>query len=472
MKKMIKKVAAKPAKVKPMAESGMKPKKEKNGVRLQTLKGMRDVLPSEQKYFLWLYDEVRKMSDSYSFGLIETPVLEPVNLFVRGVGKQTDIVEKEMFTFVDQGGDNIALRPEATASVARAYIEHGMLSWTQPVKFWYWGKMLRRERPQAGRFREFHQFGFEVLGSDDPMVDAQLIFLTYKIFVNLGLSVSVAINSIGCQECRPDYKKVLVDYFRTKRSVLCDDCKKRLNKNPLRLLDCKEMECQKVSAEAPQSVDYLCDSCRDHFMKVVDYLDELDVPCLLKPSLVRGLDYYNRTVFEIWTSEEEVSRQAALGGGGRYDDLVELLGGRETPAAGVAVGVERVVALLKEREIIPPNLYQPEIFVAQLGEEAKRKSLLLFEELRAAGIRVSESLSKDGLKAQLEIANKLGVKYALILGQKEILDGTVMLRDMENGIQEIVDFRKIVHEVKKRLEKQLKIESDREAAVAAETGEV
>ncbi len=428
--------------------------KSSNKKSFQTLRGMNDILPDDSRYFLWIFDQVREIAQSYSLQLIETPILEPTDLFVRGIGKQTDIVEKEMFSFVDQGGDKVTVRPEATASVARAYIEHGMLSWPQPVKLWYWGKMLRRERPQAGRLREFHQFGFEILGSDDPMIDAQIIFLTFKVLQGLGLEVNIPINSIGCDECRVHYRKVLIDYYRPKRSELCDDCKKRLNKNPFRLLDCKEKGCQTVAASAPQTVDYLCDQCRDHFMKVVDYLDELDVPCILKPTLVRGLDYYNRTVFEVWTSEEEESRQAALGGGGRYDGLIEMLGGRPTPAAGVAVGIERVVKLLKEKDITPPNLYQPEVFVAQLGEEAKRKSLLLFEELRTNGIKAAESLSKDGLKAQLEIANKLGVKYTLILGQKEILDNTVMLRDMESGNQEVIDLQKIVSTLRKRLHPQ------------------
>ena len=386
--------------------------------------------------------------------------MEKTSLFVRGVGKQTDIVEKEMFSFVDQGGDHLTLRPEGTAAVARSYTEHGMLALPQPVKFWYWGKMLRHERPQAGRLREFHQFGFESLGSDDAMIDAQIIFMTYKIIQQLGIEVTIAINSIGSEECRAQYKKVLVDYFRTKRSELSDVAKKQLIKNPLRILDSKEENLLPIIEQAPQIFDYLNNASREHFLKVMDYLDELDVPVVLKPALVRGLDYYNRTVFEVWTSDDKNSSQSALGGGGRYDGLVEMLGGRPTPAAGVAVGIERLVALLKEKEIKPPVDYQPDIFVAQLGEEAKRKSMLLFEQLRSAGIKVAESLSKEGLKSQLEKADKLNVKYAIILGQKEILDGTVMLRDMENGIQEVIDIKKIIPEVKKRLEKQLKIQAE------------
>ncbi len=428
----------------------------------QLVRGTKDILPDDQSYFLWIFDQVRAVADSYGFSPIETPIIEKTNLFVRGVGKQTDIVEKEMFSFTDQGNDNITLRPEGTAPVARAYIEHGMIAWPQPVKFWYLGKMLRHERPQAGRLREFHQFGFESLGSDDPMIDAQIIFISYKIMKQLGLDVSVAINSIGTDECRTQYKKVLVDYFRTKRSELSEEAKKLLTKNPLRILDSKEPNLLPIIEQAPQIFDYLSDASREHFLKVMDYLDELDVPVILKPTLVRGLDYYTKTVFEIWSGEEETSRQSALGGGGRYDNLVELLGGRPTPAAGVAVGIERVISLLKEKNITPQGEYQPDIFVAQLGEEAKRKSLLLFEELRSAGIKVAESLSKEGLKSQLEKADKLKVKYAIILGQKEILDGTVMLRDMENGIQEVIDMKKVLVEVQKRLEKQLRIQAENE----------
>jgi histidyl-tRNA synthetase len=431
----------------------------------QLVRGTKDILPDDQRYFMWIFDQVRAVANSYGFSPIETPIIEKTNLFVRGVGKQTDIVEKEMFSFTDQGNDNLTLRPEGTAPVARAYIEHGMLAWPQPVKFWYFGKMLRHERPQAGRLREFHQFGFESLGSDDPMIDAQIIFISYKILKQLGLDVSVAINSIGTEECRIQYKKVLVDYFRTKRSELSDEAKKLLTKNPLRILDSKEVNLLPIIEQAPQIFDYLSDASREHFLKVMDYLDELDVPVILKPTLVRGLDYYSRTVFEVWSGEEETSRQSALGGGGRYDVLVETLGGRPTPAAGVAMGIERIVSLLKEKEILPQGEYQPDIFVAQLGEEAKRKSLLLFEELRSAGVKVAESLSKEGLKSQLEKADKLKVKYAIILGQKEILDGTVMLRDMENGIQEVIDMKKVLIEVQKRLEKQLRIQAEQQKEV-------
>lgn len=433
-------------------------KPKKNQKKIQTLRGMRDILPEEQKYWDCIRSRTREFQVSYGFQRIDLPILESEQLFVRSVGKTSDIIEKEMYNFVDQGGEKIALRPEATASVVRAYIEHGLVNQPQPIKLFYEGPMFRRDRPQAGRYRQFHQFGFEVLGSVDPLLDAQLMFINYRLLLSLGLKTIVHINSIGCPECRPAYHKLLIGYYRTKRSELCDNCRQRLNKNPLRLLDCKEENCQKLKGDAPQLVDNLCEPCRNHFMKVLDYLDEMDVPYFLNHALVRGLDYYTKTVFEfLLEDDEEESRQNSLGGGGRYDGLVEEIGGRPTPACGIAMGTERIINALKAKAIEVPLISEFDIFVAQLGEEAKKKSLVLFEELRAAGFHVAENLAKEGLKAQLETANKLNVKFSLILGHKEIMDGTIMIRDMENGIQEIVDLRKVVPELKKRLDKQITV---------------
>jgi len=418
----------------------------------QLLRGMKDVLPADEKYWDFIFDAIRGLGKSFGYGRIETPVLEETSLFVRSVGRDTDIVEKEMYTFQDPGGDNVSLRPEATASIARAYITHGMLNLPQPVKLWYWGPMFRHDRPQSGRYRQFHQFGFEALGEDSPTVDAQLIVILSDFFKEIGLEITVQINSLGTPESRQAFKTELVSYYRSRRGQLCDNCKKRLNKNPLRLLDCKEEGCQSIRNEAPQIIDWLDEDSKNHFMKVLEALDEAEVPYVLNPFLVRGLDYYTRTVFEIWPEgDEEEARQNALGGGGRYDLLVEMLGGRPTPACGFAIGIERVVSRLKSEEVAVPEPPVAEIFFAQLGEQARIKALGLFEEFRKAGVPLSEAFSKESLKAQLEIANKLGVKYALILGQKEVLDGTVLIRDMEAGIQEIVDQKKIVREVQKKL---------------------
>ncbi len=426
---------------------GRKSKKE-----IGTVTGMRDILSQDQKYWEAVREKAKRIASDYGYGRIDTPILESTEIFVRGVGKQTDIVEKEMFSFIDQGGDNLSLRPEMTASVARAYIQHGMVNQTQPVKFFYFGPAFRHEKPQSGRYRQFYQLGYEAIGESSPALDAQLILLGFNILNELGVESVIQINSIGCIVCREEYKKNLTKFYKSKEKLLCEDCKRRLAKNPLRLLDCKEEGCRNLRDEAPQILDYLDDECKKHFMKVVEYLDELDLPYVLNPYIVRGLDYYNRTIFEFWSSDDTEGK-TALGGGGRYDGLVELMGGREqTPACGFSLGVDRVVAKLREKEIEVKE-ETPDIFLAQLGESAKKKAFTLYERLRRVGIRSSQAFYKDNLKVQLEMANKLKVKFTLILGQKEVGDGTILIRDMEGGIQEVVDFNKIEGEMKKRLEK-------------------
>jgi histidyl-tRNA synthetase len=418
----------------------------------QLLRGFKDILPVDQKYWQFIRKTVASFANGYGFSRIDLPILEEASLFVRSIGKQTDIVEKEMFTFTDQGQGAIVVRPDGTSSIARAYINHGMINLPQPVKLYYWGPMFRRERPQSGRQRQFYQFGFEILGDDNPVIDAQIIAITNNFYQQIGLNqISIQVNSIGCLECRKVYLQELVTYYRSKRKMLCEDCKKRLTKNPLRILDCRKPSCQFLKNEAPQIVDWLDDECKDHFMKVVGYLDELNISYKLNPYLVRGLDYYTRTVFEIWPTEKEEGAQNALAAGGRYDNLIELLGHQPTPAVGVAAGVERTILELKKREIEVPEELIPEVFLAQIGDQAKVKALLLFEQLRQENIKVVENFAKDSLKSQLELANKLKVKYALILGQKEVMDGTILVRDMESGVQEIIDFNKIVQELKKKL---------------------
>ncbi|RMD59187.1 histidine--tRNA ligase, partial [Candidatus Parcubacteria bacterium] len=312
--------------------------------------------------------------------------------------------------------------------------------------------------PQAGRLREHTQFDLEMFGEAGPVADAQMVLIAYNFFKELQIAVQAQINSLGCPECRSDYVKKLVNFYkgRGKRAKMCADCRKRLQKNPLRLLDCKEEKCAELREGAPQLVDALCDECRDHFMKVLEYLDELEVPYNLNPYLVRGLDYYTRTVFEFISEKEgeEEKRQSSLGGGGRYDDLVELMGGRPTPALGFGVGIERVILKIKELNIPLKKDNQKIIFIAQLGEQARLRSMSLFEELRRAGYAVRQLFVKSSLKAQLEEANRLGAKFSLIMGQKEYLDGTILLRDMESGVQEVIDFKKIKAELDKRLKEE------------------
>lgn len=423
-----------------------------HGKIIQSLRGMHDILPQEQKFWYFLRQKVEKMAADYSFSRIDPPILEETALFVRAVGKQTDIIEKEMFSFIDQGGENVCLRPEITASICRSYIQNGMLNLPQPVKLFYWGPVFRHDRPQAGRLRQFYQFGFEVLGEQAPAIEAQLIFLGYNFFNELGIEVSVQLNSIGCSACRQQYKTVLVEYLRRRRAKLCEDCRHRLAKNPLRVLDCKQ--CEEIRAEAPQIADYLCDDCKSHFEKVLEYISELPIYYELNSHLVRGLDYYTKTVFEFWPIGEGEKGQNALAAGGRYDDLMQILGGRPAPACGFAVGVERTIAKMKAISAIAdqiPETEKPDFFIAQLGEPAKKKCFTLFENLRREGFKVAEALTKDSLRGQLEIANRLGAGFVLILGQKELLDETIILRDMESGAQEIIDFQKISQEMKKRL---------------------
>ncbi|MEK7653272.1 MAG: histidine--tRNA ligase [Patescibacteria group bacterium] len=427
---------------------GRKARKE-----ISTVTGMRDILPQDQKYWEAVRRSAGKAAVDYGYGRVDTPILEFSELFARGVGRQTDIVEKEMFTFIDQGGDNLSLRPEATASAARAYIQHGMLNQPQPVKFFYLGPMFRHEKPQAGRQRQFWQYGFEAIGEINPALDAQLILIGFNTLNNLGIESSIQINSIGCPDCREIYKKELIKYYKAKAKLLCENCRVRLVKNPLRLLDCKEEGCKNLRDNAPQILDFLDEECKKHFMKVVEYLDDLDLPYVLNPYLVRGLDYYSRTTFEYWAIDDSEGKNA-LGGGGRYDELVKMLGGREdAPACGLAMGMDRIVAKLREKEIEVPEYGASEVFVAQLGEAAKKKAMALYEKLLQGDFKLAQAFYKDNLKAQLELANKLKVKFTLIIGQKEVGEGTVLIRDMEGGIQEVVDMGKVENELKKRLEK-------------------
>ena len=415
---------------------------------------MHDILPEDQKYFQKIYEVSENIANFYQFQKIETPILEETELFSKGIGLATDIVGKQMFSLRTKGGDYLTLRPEGTAPVVRAYIEHGMFNLPQPVKLWYFGPNFRYEKPQAGRYRQFWQFGFEVFGEESSVIDAQIVQLFYNILRELKLkNLIIDINSIGDNQCRPYYKKLLVSYFRSREPSLCADCRRRLRENPLRILDCKEEKCQRIISQAPQMIDHLCENCHSHFKEVLEFLDEIELPYHLNPYLVRGLDYYTKTVFEIYEENEEGRVRGALIGGGRYDALVKLLGGKDTPAVGASAGIERIIAAMKTKAVKLPQESLPKIYLAQLGTLAKRKSLRLLEDFRAAKIQVSESFGRDSLKAQLARADKIEVKYTLILGQKEVLEGTIIIRDMASGRQETVKMEKVVGEMKKRLKK-------------------
>ena len=428
--------------------------------KFSRLRGMRDILFAEQKYFDLVKTKAKDLAEIYGFKRIETPIIERLALYERSNGKETDIVSKEMYSFIDKSEEKVALRPEATAGLVRVFIEHGMFTRPQPVKTFWMGPLFRHEKPQAGRFRQHTQFDLEIFGEDNPMADAQLILIAYNFFSELQINVQVHINSIGDPEDRDEYIEKLTEFYkeRGKRARLCKDCKKRFLKNPLRLLDCKEKECKEVREDAPQIVDFLSDEARDHFIKVLEYLDELDIPYNLNPYLVRGLDYYNRTVFEFVPvlenedDEQSQKRQTSLGGGGRYDNLVEKMGGRYIPACGFGIGLDRVVQKIKEKNIPLKKEIEDIVFLAQLGDQARRKMLILFEEMRRGGYHVRQSFTKDSLKAQLEEANSIDAKYTLILGQKELIDGTIIIRDMESGTQEVIDYQKIYSELTKRLD--------------------
>lgn len=413
---------------------------------------MRDILPEEQKYFRYFRNLFESACEQTGFKKIYTPTIESNNLFIRTVGKGTDIVDKEMYTFKDRSNNSVTLRPEGSASVARAYLENGMTSQTQPVKLYYEMPMFRYDRPQAGRYREHWQYGVEAIGEKSPLLDVTIIGLALRILKSAGLKgISLQINSIGCPTCRPKYKKVLVTYLKENEKKLCADCKRRIKINPLRTLDCKETACQQIMAEAPQAINYLCNSCHEHFRTILEYLDEIDILYEINPKLVRGLDYYTKTVFEFWGESE--GGKAALGGGGRYDGLTELLGGKATPGIGFGIGADRVVAEMQKQETEIPEEHFVDVFVAQLGEEAKKKSFKLMFELQNEGVGAEASIDKGSISDQLKMANKLGVYYTLIIGQKEAFSNTVIIKDMQSGSQEVYPFEKVIKEIKRRLSK-------------------
>lgn len=438
--------------------------------KFQSPTGMHDILPGDQPYFKKIIKVTDEIAEFYGFEKIDTPIVEMAELFERGTGATTDIVEKQMYTFRTRGGDYVALRPEFTPGIVRAYNQHGMINLPQPVKLYTYGPLFRYEHPQAGRYRQFHQIDFEVFGERSVAIDAQIIQIFYTILRELKFShLVVEVNSIGDSQCRPYYKKLLVNFLRPRQYALCADCRRRIRINPLRVLDCKEEKCQRVKSQAPQIIDHLCEECKAHLKSLLEFLDQADLPYHLDPYLVRGLDYYTKTVFEIFTErppklekkkkealqkEEVVLSRSALAGGGRYDTLAKLLGGKDVPASGAAAGVERIISFMKEAGTGGEEKRAPKIFLAQLGELPKKKSLVLMEEFRKAHIPVAESLGRDSLKAQMARADKLGVSYTLILGQKEALDNTIVIRRMDTGEQEIVRLERIVEEIKKRLRKE------------------
>jgi histidyl-tRNA synthetase len=421
----------------------------------QSVKGMRDVLPEEQ--YLWekFKKSFKEITDFYNFLPITTPYLEDADLFNRATGETSDIVEKEMFIVKTKGGDTLALRPEGTAGVVRAYIEHGMAQQPHPLKLSYVGPFFRYQKPQSGRLRQFHQGGLEIFSHEnDAIYDAQIILAAYRIIEDLRIkNLIIHVNSVGCRTCRPNYRKQLTAYYKPKEKLLCGDCKRRLATNPLRLLDCKNPGCEELKEAAPIALDSLCTQCKTHFKKLLEYLENLKLPYALNNNLVRGLDYYTKTVFEIFTERGEGEEELgfALAGGGRYDYLVEQMGGKPTAAVGVGIGAESVMTVIKKRAIVLPTRAKEKVFLIHIGDMAKQKSLVLIESLREAGINIAESLGKESLSAQLRVADKMNSPLALIFGQKEAHEESVIIRDMKTGAQETVPLAKVADMIKRRL---------------------
>ena len=398
----------------------------------KAVKGTKDVLPGEVYKNQYIESTALDVAGRFGFKEIRTPVFEHTELFQRGVGDTTDVVQKEMYTFDDKGGRSITLRPEGTAGAARSFLENGLCNETLPQKVCYLTSCYRYEKPQAGRLREFHQFGVECFGAQSPLADAEIISLADTLFKELGVKdLSLEINSIGCPTCRAEYHKALREYFSGRKDELCDTCKGRLERNPMRILDCKSPVCSEIAKGAPVVLDYLCDECKEHFEKVKSYLKALNIEFTVNPKIVRGLDYYNKTVFEFVSNS--IGAQGTVCGGGRYDGLVEELGGQKTPSLGFALGIERLMLLMEAQECEFPQEAKPDLFIAALGEKAQLKAVEIAKDMREEGFTCLYDVNGRGLRAQMKYADKLGAKYTVVLGEDEVQSGIAKLKNMESG---------------------------------------
>ena len=405
-------------------------------------KGTKDVLPAQSYKWQFVEDCAKKVARAFNISEVRTPVFEHTELFARGVGDTTDIVNKEMYTFLDKGGRSITLKPEGTAGVARMFIENGLASSPLPMKSYYITPCYRYERPQAGRLREFHQFGVEVYGSPSPAADAEVISAASAFLKELGISdVELQINSIGCKSCRAEYNKALKDYFRPHLGEMCATCNERFDKNPLRMIDCKEERCKKITANAPKILDYLCPECRAHFERVKTLLDGLGVEYAVNPDIVRGLDYYTRTVFEFVSTS--IGAQGTVCGGGRYDGLISELGGGNVPAIGFAAGLERLVLLMENTGVPFPEAPVPEVYIAGMDDASRAKAFSLVNGLRTQGISAEGDLMARSVKAQLKYADKLGAKYVVVIGGTELETGVCNIKRMSDGSVTAVPFADI-----------------------------
>ena len=415
-------------------------------MKIQVPKGTQDILPEDIKKWYYIEDVIRKILNKYGYCEIRTPIFEHTELFIRGIGENTDIVNKEMFTFPDRKGRSLTLRPEGTAPVIRAYLENRMERISKVVKLFYFGPMFRCEKPQAGRFRQFHQFGIELIGSQSPVADVEIIAAALEIYETLGLKgLQVSINSVGCKKCRKDYIGKLKSFLENKKEQLCFECNNRIEKNPLRVLDCKNVKCRETLQEAPKIIDNLCDECKDHFEEVKECLSDLKIKYTIDERLVRGLDYYTKTAFEIIS--DELGAQNAIAGGGRYDNLVEELGGKETPGVGFAAGIERMIISMEKQKVSWPKKQDLDVFVVKIGEKNNIMAFQLLQQIRKAGISADLDYAGKSLKSQMRTANKYHVKYTVILGEEELGRNMVTLRNMETKEQKEIKINNLIDEL-------------------------
>ena len=398
----------------------------------KAVKGTRDVLPKDVYKNQYIEATAIDVAEKFGYKEIRTPMFEHTELFQRGVGDTTDVVQKEMYTFDDKGGRSITLRPEGTAGAVRAYLENGLCNEALPQKVCYVGPCFRYEKPQAGRLREFHQFGVECLGTASSLADAELISLAKSIFDTLGVTdLSLEINSIGCPKCRAEYHKALREYFSAHTDELCDTCNGRLERNPMRILDCKSPVCSKIAENAPVVTDYLCDECREHFEKVQEYLKTLNIEYTINPKIVRGLDYYTKTVFEFVS--DSIGAQGTVCGGGRYDGLVDELGGQKTPSLGFAMGLERLMLVMDAQNAPFPEENKPDLFIVAIGDKATAKAVEIAKDMRDEGFTALMDLNQRSIRAQMKYADKLGAKFNIVIGDNEVDSGITKLKNMTTG---------------------------------------
>lgn len=410
-------------------------------------RGTKDILPNTVGDWNYVEGEIRELCRRFGYSEIRTPIFEHTELFQRGIGEGTDVVDKEMYTFTDRGERSITLRPENTASAVRAYLQNKLYAQSNLVKLFYIGSMFRYDRPQAGRMREFHQFGVEALGEANPAVDAEVILLAMNLLEGLGLKdLELSINSVGCPKCRSKYRTMLQDFFRDKLEDLCEDCRSRFERSPLRILDCKKDSDKPYMADAPKITDCLCEECAEHFAKLKELLTSAGISFTHDPRLVRGLDYYTKTAFEI--KYPPLGAQSAVAGGGRYDGLIEEMGGNPTPAVGFATGLERLLLALESQNLLPEKNRSVDAYVVALGETAQAEGFKLLNSLRQQGLSAAMDFAGRSMKAQMKQANKLGAKYSVILGEDEISEGVVMLRSMEDSSQAKVPMNQVAEKIK------------------------